>query len=103
MRMTSQALKDYLRVRGVVFSGQKKGELAERAFWACKLGVPAQKTDNEETQEIVVNQHNKLTFDNGLVKLPPPSSLTKWKAFGTQIIDLSQLGEESIANYYKKG
>ena len=69
-------LKKFLRERGVPINNESRNELAEKAFWAEKLGLTVKPTDEEAEKEIADAKRSKLIFDGGIVTLPRPESIT---------------------------
>ena len=66
-------LKTFLKKRGVVLSGRKY-ELAEKAYFACKLNLEVAKTTREEEDDVSTRRREKLTMECGIT-LPFPGSL----------------------------
>ena len=55
---------------------ERQNELAEKAFWADKLGLIAKATDEEAEAQIEPSKRNKLKLDDGM-----PSNYQGMKAF----------------------
>ena len=71
-------LKNCLKDRGVVISG-RKAELAEKAYYAWKLGLEVAKTakEEEEVEEgVAARRREKLTIESNIT-LPFPSDLKR--------------------------
>lgn len=94
-------LKKYLRDRNVPVNDEKHQELAEKAFWAKKLGLPVKPTDEEADQAIQQQQSQKLFLDGGLIHLPRPETVTNgWEDGPASLPDTSR---DHLDSYIKAG
>ncbi|KAJ8026675.1 hypothetical protein HOLleu_31581 [Holothuria leucospilota] len=88
---TKEYLRSFLRTRGVPSDGsESQKDLAERCFWAEKLGLERRHTDDEAAEEIASSKCNKLILDGGLIKLPRPETLAEWESSLSSLPDLTR-------------
>lgn len=84
-------LKAYLRARGVVVGQEGHQELAERAYWANKLGLREKISDRAAELKIDSEKSEKLILDGGMVRLPRPESCKYgWEATPTSVPDTTR-------------
>ncbi len=82
-------------------SGENHKELAERAYWADKLGLKKKVSDREAELAIQAKRKNKLTLDGGLVNLPRPEILVKgWE---TSPVSLPNMTRDNVDVYIRAG
>ena len=98
---TVEELQIFLRERGVPVGDEKRAELAERAFWADKLGLPVKSTDKEAEKQIESSKSAKLILDGGIVRLPRPETLLKgWEDGPASLPDTCR---DHLDSYIKAG
>lgn len=91
----------YLRARGVVVNNENHQSLAERAYWAEKLGLIAKLSDREAETAIENAKGSKLILDGGMISLPRPESLSSgWEASPFSLPDTTR---DHIDSYIKTG
>ncbi|XP_014664454.1 PREDICTED: uncharacterized protein LOC106806842 [Priapulus caudatus] len=101
LSLKSSDLKKYLRERGVPIGEEKHQELAEKAFWTEKLGLPVKPTDEEAEQAIQHHKSEKLVLDGGIIRLPRPETLTNgWEDGPSSLPDTSR---DNLDSYIKAG
>ena len=99
--MKSTELKKFLRERSVPVNDEKHEELAEKAYWAKKLGLTVKATDEEAEVEIEKSKSDKLLFDGGIIRLPQPETLTSgWENGPTSLPETSR---GHLDSYIKAG
>ncbi|XP_038075987.1 uncharacterized protein LOC119743813 [Patiria miniata] len=101
LSLTVDELQKYLRERGVPVGDEKRAELAERAFWADKLGLTVKPTDKVAEQEIEASKSAKLILDGGMVRLPRPETLTEGWEDGPA--SLPETCRDHLDSYIKAG
>ncbi len=101
LSLKSVDLKNYLRERGVPVGEEKHRELAEKAFWAEKLGLPVKPTDEEAEAEIQQSRSEKLVLDGGIIRLPRPETLTNGWEDGPS--SLPEISRDHLDSYIKAG
>lgn len=65
--MKNDDLKHFLRIRGVVVGVERHQELAEKAYWAEKLGLIAKPSYKDAEYDIENSKERKLVLDGGMV------------------------------------
>ena len=94
-------LKKFLRERDVPIGNETHGELAERAYWAEKLGLRVKATDEEAELDIQQSKKRNLVFDGGIIKLPRPETLTNgWESGPTSLPEITR---DDLDSYIKAG
>ena len=75
LKLKKQELSSFLRARNVPVTNETHHELAEKAYYAEKLGLLPKPTDNEAELAIEKSKESKLHLDGGMIRLPRPESL----------------------------
>ena len=94
-------LKKFLRERGIPVGNGNHEELAEKAFWAEKLGLQVKPSDEEAEEEIHNSRSQKLVLDGGLIHLPRPETIANGWEDGPR--SLPDTCRDHLDSYIKAG
>ncbi|XP_072014155.1 uncharacterized protein [Amphiura filiformis] len=101
MSLKITELKKFLRERDVPVCNENHAELAERAFWAEKLGLKVKASDEEAEHDIQQSKKRNLVFDGGIIQLPRPETLTNGWESGPA--SLPETTRDHLDSYIKAG